>query len=65
MSLYSEIGSTFLIVSSGEPIPGVYARVSEVVGWIEENTSSGRFCKRPTTASSILPVRLTSTLAGK
>ena len=52
-------------MSSGEPIPGVYARVSEVVGWIEENTSSGRFCKRPTTASSILPVRLTSTLAGK
>ena len=33
---------------SGETLPGVYARVSYVVGWIVSNTSSGRSCGKPT-----------------
>jgi len=32
---------------NGQPIPGVYAKVSSVLNWIERKTSSGRFCKKP------------------
>ena len=31
----------------GETLPGVYARVSSVVEWIERLTSSGRSCGQP------------------
>ena len=35
-------------IHPGEPLPGVYARVSSVVGWIESKISSGRTCRKPT-----------------
>ena len=31
----------------GGAIPGVYGRVSSVVDWIREETSDGKFCKKP------------------
>eukprot|EP00092_Neocalanus_flemingeri_P043676 GFUD01048201.1.p1 GENE.GFUD01048201.1~~GFUD01048201.1.p1 ORF type:complete len:304 (+),score=48.95 GFUD01048201.1:30-941(+) len=33
---------------NGQTLPGVYARVSSVVDWIERQTSSGQSCKKPT-----------------
>ena len=45
----------------GVKIPGVYARVSSVLDWIEKKTASGRFCRRPSGAT-ILPTSEVSPL---
>ena len=39
----------------GKTLPGVYARVSSVVGWIASKTSSGRSCGKPTAAGRPFP----------
>ena len=45
--IYKYIYFINLILTSGEPLPSVYSRVSSAVSWIERKTSDGTSCAKP------------------